>query len=277
MRASQSLMVSSRVSPLRDALPLTFCSAPLSVDWICSERTEASFEPPEYGCIVEVIPPRRTILLREATTSASKPERLEELSLSLSLALVRLGWAARDRVHTRALVNNSGRRRNQPAKRERENARGKKEERSEETLGQFSVFTFFARKKKRSRRTKKTACGCRARSRRAWDRAAPGSRCARSVRRPRTLHKVRSWRGGTKQRQEAKAKLPTASRRELPHAEKKKRADKALSSFHRDQPREAREDVVATREGFALLKKMERNSPQFEAPFLHHRRRHRHR
>lgn len=32
--------------------------------------------------------------------------------------------------------------------RERENARGKKEERSEETLGQFSVFTFFARKKK---------------------------------------------------------------------------------------------------------------------------------
>ena len=148
MRASQSLMVSSRVSPLRDALPLTFCSAPLSVDRICSERTEASFEPPEYGCIVEAIPPRRTILLREATTSASKPERLEELSLSLSLALVRLGWAARDRVHTRALVNNSGRRRNQPAKRERENARGKKEERSEETLGQFSVFTFFARKKK---------------------------------------------------------------------------------------------------------------------------------
>jgi hypothetical protein len=149
LRASQSLMVSSRVSPLRDALPLTFCSAPLSVDRICSERTEASFEPPEYGCIVEAIPPRRTILLREATTSASKPERLEELSLSLSLALVRLGWAARDRVHTRALVNNSGRRRNQPAKRERENARGKKEERSEETLGQFSVFTFFARKKKK--------------------------------------------------------------------------------------------------------------------------------
>ena len=270
-------MVSSRVSPLRDALPVTFCSAPLSVDRICSERTEASFEPPEYGCIVEAIPPRRTILLREATTSASKPERLEELSLSLSLALVRLGWAARDRVHTRALVNNSGRRRNQPAKRERERTQGGKKRKEVKRHSGNSPCLLFSPGKKRSRRTKKTACGCRARSRRAWDRAAPGSRCARSVRRPRTLHKVRSWRGGTKQRQEAKAKLPTASRRELPHAEKKKRADKALSSFHRDQPREAREDVVATREGFALLKKMERNSPQFEAPFLHHRRRHRHR
>ena len=118
---------------------------------------------------------------------AADDERFQSLELSLSRSLARslslagLGWwAARVRGHARALVNNSTVADEAAAKRKKAREREKRKEKCSRRTKSFPLFFFFFRRS-RTRQTRKRACGCPARSLRAWARAAPGSRCARSA------------------------------------------------------------------------------------------------
>ena len=116
------------------------------------------------------------------TTSASKVSSSLSLAHSLGRCLLQAsGGGQQESEVTRVRLSTTARSQTKQPPKERRRAKEKRGKRSAvEGRNRFHFFFFFFRRS-RTRQTRKRACGCPARSLRAWARAAPGSRCARSA------------------------------------------------------------------------------------------------
>ena len=128
-------------------------------------------------------------------------ERFQSLSASSSLSLshaVSLAVSCAPRVGSkmhRSRASTCQQQRSLTKQPPKEGRAMREEEKEKNEKKENETTLFFCPRRKEAedeRERKEAACGCRARSPRAWARAAPGSRCARSVPRTRVLRMVRS-------------------------------------------------------------------------------------